>query len=206
MYQQAQALLARTNPFGSLGALFGAGRQSVPAPKDRIMWETMFLLDVDAPEDCFHEAVSACKLIRASYEESPEFRRTSAQMREELVRMQMRQTEATNAAMAQMMRDNSDHWDRMNAITRNANDYTTGVMRDMIASNAASHQRTANLQSEMIRDVNTYHARGGVVEASTSWDHVYQSHEDPDWFVATEGFELRPGIDYEELRRTQGDY
>lgn len=208
LFQQARGILARTNPLGALGSLFGlgAGAGMVQEPSTRVLWEIAFLFEVEARPDAFEEAREACRLIRASYEESPAFEQAKAQLRDMVVREQMRQAQAMDAAMAQMARDNAAHWDRMNDIVRDTNDYTTNVMRDMIASNAASHDRTANLASEMLREVNTYHANGGVVEASTSWDHVYQSAEHPDWFVATEGFELRPGIDFEELPRTHGDY
>lgn len=207
MYQQAQAILGRRNPLGGIGSLFGlGGAPAIEAPKTRYLWEIVFLLDIEAEPDAFEEAREAGKLIRASYEESPTFERAKAQLHDALAQEQMRQAQAVNAAMSQMARDNAAHWDRMNDIVRDTNDYTTNVMHDMFASNAASHERVANLNSEMLREVNTYHANGGVVEASTSWDHVYQSAEHPDWFVATEGFELRPGIDFEELPRTRGDY
>lgn len=213
LFQQAQDILARTNPLGALGGMFGLGAGAgipgmggIEAPQTRYLWEVAFLLDVQAQPDAFESAQEAARLIRSSYEESPTFERVKAQLRDMLMQEQMRGAQAVNAAMSQMMRDNAAHWDRMNDIVRDTNDYTNNIMRDMIASNAASHDRVANLQSEMIREVNTYHANGGVVEASTMWDHVYQSADHPDWFVATEGFELRPGIDFEELPRTHGDY
>ena len=207
LFQQAQAIMARTQ-LGGIGSLFGLAGSTpgIEAPKTRYLWEIAFAIDVDAHPDAFEDAQKACALVRASYEESPEFERRKAQLHDAIAEVQMRGAQAVNAAMSQMARDNAAHWDRMNDIVRDRNDYTTNIMRDMIASNAASHDRVANLNSEMIREVNTYHANGGVVEASTSWDHVYQSADHPDRFIATEGFELRPGIDFEELPRTRGDY
>lgn len=273
LYQQAQALLARTSPLanlggfggagmgalGALGAAFGMGRGAfglgsaaaglgngafglgngtaglgngafglgggaaglgfgsagpqapgaagLQAPAPRNMWETVFMLDVEAAPEAFEDARQLAALIRSSYQETPEFKQEQGRLRDMVLRAQLQRKEQESAAYAQMVRDSEAHWDRMSDITRDLNDHANSVMREMIASNAASHDRTANLTSEMIRDVNTYHTMdGNVVEASTSWDHVYQSTDRPDRFVATEGFELRPGIDFEELPRTQGDY
>jgi hypothetical protein len=44
------------------------------------------------------------------------------------------------------------------------------------------------------------------VEADILWDHVYQNTNDPDQFAATENIWLDPGVDFEELKRTKGDY
>lgn len=226
MFQQAQALLARTNPLAVLGGflgqgvgglfgqaaggLLGQGASGIQPPQTRYLWEIVLLIDVEAEPAAFDEAREIAATIRASYQESPEFEQTKARMHSELmqVKMQLEQqsAQAINSSMQQMARDNAAHWDRMNDITRDANEHISGVMHDMIASNAATNDRMANLRSETIREVNTYYGSDGVVEASTSWDHLYQSTQDPDRYIATEGFELRPGIDYEELRRTQGDY
>lgn len=210
-YQQMQALLVRSNPFGLLGGLLARGAQgNVGAPQPRCAWEIVFLVDVDARQESFEDACRLRDLIRASYEETPEFSRANAQLKDFLMQAvaqsQMQQSQIMSSAMSQMAQDNAAHWDRMNAITRDANEHATNVMHDMMASSSAVNDQMANLRSETIREVNTFHANGGVVEASTSWDHVYQSTEDPDRFVATEGFELRPGIDFEELKRTNGDY
>jgi hypothetical protein len=90
--------------------------------------------------------------------------------------------------------------------------HTMNTMREMNANTAATHQRVANMHSEMIRGVNTYHAaspgygRPDVVEADVRWDHVYQNTQNPDVFVSTENIWLDPGVDFEELKRTNGNY
>lgn len=192
--------------FGSAGPQ-APGATGLQAPAPRNMWETVFMLDVEATPEAFEDARQLAALIRTSYQETPKFKQEQGRLRDMVLRAQLQRKEQESAAYAQMVRDSEAHWDRMSDITRDLNDHANSVMRDMIASNAASHEHTANLTSEMIRDVNTYHTTdGNVVEASTSWDHVYQSTDRPDHFVATEGFELRPGVDFEELPRTQGDY
>ncbi len=74
------------------------------------------------------------------------------------------------------------------------------------ADNAASHNRVANLNSEMIRGVNTYYGSDGVVEASTMYDHVYQYNQNPDIYAAQVGHYFTPGVDFTELKKTNGDY
>ena len=45
-----------------------------------------------------------------------------------------------------------------------------------------------------------------VVEADVRWDHVYQNTVDPQLFAASEAYWLEPGVDFEELKRTNGNY
>lgn len=103
-------------------------------------------------------------------------------------------------------------WDRSRQIIQDTHDYTMGVMHDMNANTAATHQRVANLQSESIRGVNTYRTANpgfgvpDVVEADVRWDSVYQSAANPELFAAAESYWLEPGVDFEPLRRTNGDY
>ena len=77
---------------------------------------------------------------------------------------------------------------------------------EMMADNAASHNRVANLNSEMIRGVNTYYGSDRVVEASTMYDHVYQHNQNPDIYAAQVGHYFTPGVDFTELKKTNGDY
>ena len=86
------------------------------------------------------------------------------------------------------------------------------VTNNRAISNAQSSQRIANLQSEAIQGVNTYHTNYGgygdpeVVKADVRWDHVYQNSQHPDVFAANEGAPLEFGVDFEELKKTNGDY
>lgn len=45
-----------------------------------------------------------------------------------------------------------------------------------------------------------------IVEASVKWDHIYQSTRDLDIFAASERIWLEPGSDFEELRKSNGNY
>ena len=61
--------------------------------------------------------------------------------------------------------------------------------------------------SEAIKETNTYYGNDGkVYEASTSYDHVYQGNKDQDSFFGTSGTSEDPGVDYDELKRTNGNY
>ena len=103
-------------------------------------------------------------------------------------------------------------WDRRQQIISDTHHYTMNVMHQMNANTAATHQRVANLHSESIRGVNTYYtAQSGsgvpdVVEADVRWDHVYQNTVDPSLFAASESYWLEPGVDFEPLIRTNGQY
>nr|MCR5107818.1 hypothetical protein [Lachnospiraceae bacterium] len=113
---------------------------------------------------------------------------------------------AVNNAQMQMAQDRAASWERRSAIIQDTNNYTSNVMHQMMNDNAASHDRVANLNSEMIRGVNTYYGSDRVVEASTMYDHVYQSNKDPDVFAAQQGNYFTPGVDFTELKKTNGDY
>ena len=111
---------------------------------------------------------------------------------------------ALNAQMG-MAQAQAASWDRQAQIVADTNAYTSDIQHQMMADNAASHNRTANLYSEMIREVNTYQGRDGVVEASTQYDHVYQHRQDNDRYAAQQGDSLVFGVDFEELPRTNRD-
>ena len=141
--------------------------------------------------------------FRTSVELGPDLEQTCDWLRTWLQSQAMQTQNTINGAMAQMAADRSASWDRRQAIINDTNAYTSGVMHDMMASNAASHERVAGMQSEMIREVNTYAGYGGPVEASTRWDHVYQgapeSYPGQDTYVGVEGGWLEPGVDFVEL-------
>ena len=96
--------------------------------------------------------------------------------------------------------------DRQSKIIADTNAYTSNIQHPILADNAASHNRTANRYSEMINEVNAYNANGGVVQASTSYDHVYQNTRYPDMYAAQQGNELEFGTDFVELERSDGNY
>lgn len=114
---------------------------------------------------------------------------------------------ASNIAQADMA---SFH--RQQGIVNDAHNSIMNTMHEMNANTAATHQRVANLHSESIRGVNTFHtARPGygvpdVVEADVRWDHVFQNTEYTDIFAASDTYWMEPGVDFEELKRTNGNY
>jgi hypothetical protein len=138
-----------------------------------------------------------------------------------------------------MMADRAASQQRMMNTMQETQSYIHNVQSDMMASNAASHDRVAaqwsdymrnsgpaaygggmgmsggadtmdrvrNMWSETIKETNTYYGNDGkVYEASTAYDRVYQGNQDQDSFVGTEGTAWEPGVDYDELKRTNGDY
>ena len=124
----------------------------------------------------------------------------------------MEQSKADAIALAQnalagIAQNQAASMDRSSKIIADTQAYTSNIQHQMISDNAASHNRAANMQSEMIRDVNVYNTNtGGFVEASTSYDHVYQNRQNPDVFAAHQGDSFEFGVDFEELTRSNGDY
>ena len=84
--------------------------------------------------------------------------------------------------------------------------YGMGSMGPAVGE-ADTMDRVRNQWSEAIKETNTYYGNDGkVYEASTSYDHVYQGNKDQDSFFGTSGTSEDPGVDYDELKRTNGNY
>ena len=191
-----------------------------------VQYELLFLADEDCAEADFPEFLK----VRKTFQFLPAFEQFKA-----------RERQAVLQAQQQMMADRAASQQRMMNTMRETQSYIHDVQSDMMASSAASHDRTAaqwsdymrnsgpdayqggmsmagsggadsmdrvrNLWSETIKETNTYYGNDGkVYEASTAYDHVYQGNQDPDSFVGTEGTSWDPGTDYDELKRTDGNY
>ena len=172
---------------------------------DEHYWETQYEFIVVADEGKYESSLPIIQKINESIREAPDLDRIRQYM------IQYLQNLRNQSAMAIHQQEMAS-WNRRQKILQDTHDYTTGVMREMNANTAATHDRVANMHSEMIREVNTYHTaspgygRPDVVEADIRWDHVYQNTNNPDQFAATENIWLDPGVDFEELKRTKGDY
>ena len=148
-----------------------------------------------ATEEAFDAAYAELQRVRQSVQFLPGMEQARADA------MNLAQSTVMNISQAQ-----SASFDRRTRIIADTNAYTSNVQRQMAADSAASHNRSANRYSESIRGVNTYYDSTGVVEASTRYDHVYQNTQYPDWYAAQEGDGWQPGVDFEELKKTDGDY
>ncbi|MBR5974035.1 MAG: hypothetical protein IK020_02515 [Clostridiales bacterium] len=172
------------------------------------IWCTNYEMYVYAPEMMWKSVLEEYEKVKRTIRlgrDYPRFR----QMAEEMLRQKYMECQniAANGMMnIAMARQQSAM--RQSQIIADTNAYTTGVARQMMQDNAASHQRSANMFSEMIRGENAYRGTDGkVYTASTRWDHVYQGGHTGDTFVMTEGEFLRPGVDFEELGKIdKGDY
>ena len=148
------------------------------------------------PENRYNEALAEFEKINNSIRILPEFNRVRAEI-----------MAVINNSVSQMAMDNMNSMNRRSQIIADTNAYTSNIQHQMISDNAASHNRVANLHSEAIRGVNTYYTNDNrVAEASTAYDHVYQSTQNPNIFAAQQGNSLEFGVDFEELTRTNGDY
>ena len=190
-------------PMGG-GGIFGQLMGQMFAP-DEHYWETQyeFIFVCDAPQ--FDALFPTAQKINESIQTTDDLER----IRQSL--MQYIQNLKNQTAMAVHQQEMAS-WDRQQQIVNDTHNYTMNVMHEMNANTAATHQRVANLHSEAIRGVNTYYtARPGggvpdVVEADVRWDRVYQNTADPELFAASGSYWLEPGVDFEELKRTNGSY
>ena len=195
------------------GMIAGMAQPQIRPPQPRLRWAAQYVIETSAHEAAFAAAADAHDRIRESIALLPLFEQESARLRD-MLNMQAQQESAVIAdAMGQMNREQMASWDRKQQIIQGASDYGSNVMHQMFDSNARTMDRVNNLRSEAIRGVNTYYTQSSgygvppVVEASTQWDHVYQNTQDPNWFAASQGAApLEFGVDYEELKQTDGNY
>ena len=191
-----------------MGGLFGGMMNRMAQTFEEHFWETQYELILAADPDVYDAVFPEYMKINLSLQIRPEFE----QMRQFFLQAIQREMAVANQAMAQMAADRMASWDRMSQTIQDTHNYTMGVMHEMQANTAATHDRVANLHSEAIRGVNTYYTGNNgygepsVVEADVKWDHVYQNATRPTEFVATRDFMLENGVDFEELKRTNGNY
>jgi len=187
-----------TLQMGSVGGMFGMGirPQMVNQQRQDVFWDTQYEYLLISPETAFNNAYQElCRIIQ-TLDYLPEMNQARQ------AAMQLANSTISNIAMNQQA-----SMDRRYRIVSETNDYTSNIQQQMIADNAASNNISANQYSEMLREVNTFHTNnGGIVEASTQYDNVYQNINNPDIFVAQTGNSFEFGVDFEELPRTNGDY
>ena len=195
------------------GLMAGMATPQIQPPQPKMRWTVQYVVETSAREAQFPDAVKVHDRIRDSMEILPLFERERDAIRDRLLQQVQQETAVINDALSQMNRQQMASWDRKQQIIQGASDYGSNVMHQMFDSTAQTHQRVSNLQSEAIRGVNTYYTQSAgygvppVVEASTGWDHVYQNTQYPDQFAASTGAApLEFGVDYEELKQTEGDY
>ena len=164
--------------------------QIVNQQRHDIFWDTQNEFALIALSQSYESAYAELERIKQTLAYTPEYEQARADA-----------MALVNNAQLSMAHTRAASLDRQSKIIADTNAYTSDIQRQMIADNAASHDRVARRNSEMIREVNSYQANGGTVEASTRYDHVYQSRRDPDLFAAQEGDSFIFGVDFEELKR-----
>ena len=187
----------RTMEMAPVYGMFGVRMmpQMVARQQEDVFWDTPYEISMMATEEAFDAAYAELQRVRQSVQFLPGMEQARADA------MNLAQSTVMNISQAQ-----SASFDRRAQIIADTNAYTSNVQRQMAADSAASHNRSANRYSESIRGVNTYYDSTGVVEASTRYDHVYQNTQYPDWYAVQEGDGWQPGVDFEELKKTDGDY
>lgn len=169
--------------------------QMVNQERREIFWDTQYEFVLFAESNCFESAMKELEKIKQTLDYLPGMQEVRAAA-----------MNLANNTMMGIAQTNSESMQRRSQIIADTNAYTSGVQHQMFADNAASHDRIANRNSEMLREVNTYYGSDRIVEASTRYDHVYQNTKNPDIFAAQEGEGFEFGVDFEELKKTDGDY
>lgn len=170
------------------------------------LWETQYEILVVSDYERFESAENVARKIFDTANNTEDHEQIRVQYMQHLQNLQMQ----TASSMAQA---DMESFHRQQGIINSTHNSIMNTMHEMNANTAATHSRVANLHSESIKGVNTYHtAKSGgygspdVIEADVKYDHVYQNMEHPDIFAASETYWLQPGVDFEELKRTRGDY
>ncbi|MBQ6018776.1 MAG: hypothetical protein IJL26_01225 [Clostridia bacterium] len=186
------------------GGFFGQMMGQMFSP-DEHYWETQYEFIFAADPEKFDALAPTAQKINVSIKTTDDLEKIRRSL------LQYLQGLKNQTAMA-MHQQQMASWDRQQQIISDTHDYTMGVMHEMNANTAATHERVANLHSESIRGVNTYctaqpgYGVPGVVEADVRWNSVYQNTVNPELFAASENYWLEPGVDFEPLRRTNGTY
>lgn len=196
----------QTSNGGFLAGMLNQVAQAMGQSAQQRIWQTDYELIMICPANEFSATFAECNRVRESIRRGADYEARVAYARQLMQQAAMQAQGAINNATAQMVRDNAAHARRMSAIIQDANDHATNVMYDMMASNAASHDRVANMNSEMIGGYNVYRGTdGNPVRADISYDHVYQGNVNgQDWLVGVEGDWLEPGVDFTPLDQIKG--
>lgn len=214
MAAERQAQRAQTpqqNNGGFLAGVFnaiGEGLSQMVAPTSNLprWWQTDYEAVFVCPTEQFETLYPHYLKFISTLELGEDFRATEEMIRNHLQQVAMQVQGTIANAQMNIAAQNAASWERKNAIIQDKNEYTNNIMHDMMASNAASHDRVANMHSEMIGGYNVYQgADGNLVRADTAFDHVYQgTGQMSDWLVGTEGGWLEPGTDFVPLDQIKG--
>lgn len=170
------------------GGLFGFGKA-----RD---WECLYDYVLTAKADKFAEYLQDYRAVDGTVREGEYFLRQK-QRAVEMIRGAKNQVAQTQLQMANDRARASQNISRILADKQN---YVSNVQQSMFDSCSATQERVTNMQSEAIREVNTFSGNDGrTVEADTRFDRVFQHQTDHDRFVGTSGdFQ---SSDYDELKR-----
>ena len=215
------------------GGLLGAGLQFMQRMQQALIprfWEVQYELLFLADEDCAKAVYPEFSKVRESFRFLPAFEQYKENGRRVVLQCQqqmMADTAASQQRRMNMMMETQDYIHNVQSdmtassaashdrvaqqwsdYMRNSGPGAYGGMGSMgPAGSADSMDRVRNQWSEAIRETNTYYGNDGkVYEASTSYDHVYQGNQDQDSFFGISGTTEDPGVDYDELKRTDGNY
>ena len=161
-------------------------------------WETQYEFIVVANKNNVNKIMGEAQKINLSINPTEDLEK----IKQALIQHIQQLINQTNMVIQQQ---NMESWDRRSKIIQDTHNHAMNVMHEMNANTSMTHQRVANLQSEAIRGVNTYMSPERIVEANVKYDHMYQSTQDSDVYVASDGW-LKPNVDFVEIKKTNGNH
>ena len=228
MFGGFQGMLQNGGMFGGLQGMIQNGMKRMQSAFRQRFWEVQYELLFLANADYAREAWPEFVKVRSSFQYLPAFEQYKAGERQ-VVMQCINQMAADRAASEQckagIMMDAQNHiHNTMSSMQQSAsatNDRVAGMWSDAMRTSGSfgggygqggygsvsSQDAVTNRYSEMIKETNTYYGNdGNVYEASTEFDNIYQGNRDQDSFVGTSDTTWDPGVDFDELKRTDGKY
>ena len=202
--QQQQRSGFLSGLFNSIGDNFS--QMTAPRSKLPRWWQTDYEAVFVCPTDQFEELYPHYQKFISTLSLGDDFKATQDMIAAHIQNEASKARGVISNAQANIAAQRAASMQRRSAIIQETNDYTTGVMHDMMASNAASHDRSANMMSEMIGGYNVYQGvDGSPIRADIGFDNVYQgTGAMSDVLIGTEGNWLEPGVDFVPLGKIEG--
>ena len=176
-----------------VGGMFGMRMmpQMVNQQIQEYFWDTQYEFTLLSGASVFEKSYAELKMIMNTIGYLPGMNQALSEA------MSLANSTVMNIAQAQAI-----SLEKQSQIIANTNEYTSNIQHQIIENNAASHDKSASLNSQMINEVNIFTGSSGKVQASTMYDHVYQNVNDPDIYAVQRGDAFELGVDFEELKKT----
>ena len=176
-----------------VGGMFGMRMmpQMVNQQIQEYFWDTQYEFTLLSGASVFEKSYAELKMIMNTIGYLPGMNQALSEA------MSLANSTVMNIAQAQAI-----SLEKQSQIIANTNEYTSNIQHQIIENNAASHDKSASLNSQMINEVNIFTGSSGKVQASTMYDHVYQNVNDPDIYAVQRGDAFELGVELKKKKKT----